>query len=55
MNEMSFDAVSIGNHEFDHGVPNMLTQLNKAKFPVLLGNVFMRIQRNLSGINRGLL
>ncbi|MCG9528952.1 bifunctional UDP-sugar hydrolase/5'-nucleotidase [Providencia rettgeri] len=40
MNEMSFDAVSIGNHEFDHGVPNMLTQLNKAKFPVLLGNVF---------------
>lgn len=40
MNKMSFDAVSIGNHEFDHGVPNMKEQLNKATFPVLLGNLF---------------
>lgn len=40
MNEMSFDAVSVGNHEFDYGVPNIVSQLNKAKFPVLLGNVF---------------
>jgi 5'-nucleotidase len=40
MNQMSFDAVSIGNHEFDHGVPNMIQQLDKATFPVLLGNLF---------------
>ncbi|PNK92195.1 Trifunctional nucleotide phosphoesterase protein YfkN precursor [Serratia odorifera] len=40
MNQMSFDAVSIGNHEFDHGVPNMIEQLSKATFPVLLGNLF---------------
>lgn len=40
MNEMSFDAASVGNHEFDHGVENMVTQLKKATFPVLLGNVF---------------
>ena len=40
MNTMPFDAVSVGNHEFDHGVDNMVKQLAKAKFPVLLGNVF---------------
>lgn len=40
MNSMPFDAVSVGNHEFDHGVDNMVKQLSKAKFPILLGNVF---------------
>lgn len=40
MNTMPFDAVSVGNHEFDHGVENMVKQLSKANFPVLLGNVF---------------
>lgn len=40
MNTMPFDAVSIGNHEFDHGWDNTLLQLSQAKFPVLLGNVF---------------
>ena len=37
---MSFDAASVGNHEFDHGAENMVTQLKKATIPVLLGNVF---------------
>jgi 2',3'-cyclic-nucleotide 2'-phosphodiesterase (5'-nucleotidase family) len=40
MNAMPFDAVSVGNHEFDHGVDNMVKQLSKADFPILLGNVF---------------
>lgn len=40
MNAMPFDAVSVGNHEFDHGVDNMVKQLSKANFPILLGNVF---------------
>ncbi|HCS7296999.1 bifunctional UDP-sugar hydrolase/5'-nucleotidase [Escherichia coli] len=40
MNTMPFDAVSVGNHEFDHGVPNMVSQLSKAKFPILLGNIY---------------
>ncbi|EIL5980970.1 bifunctional metallophosphatase/5'-nucleotidase [Escherichia coli] len=40
MNTMPFDAVSIGNHEFDHGWDNALRQLSKANFPVLLGNVY---------------
>ncbi|ALB63235.1 5'-nucleotidase [Cronobacter condimenti 1330] len=40
MNTMSFDAASVGNHEFDHGWNNTLVQLSQATFPVLLGNVF---------------
>ncbi|MCZ5460048.1 bifunctional metallophosphatase/5'-nucleotidase, partial [Escherichia coli] len=40
MNTMPFDAVSVGNHEFDHVVPNMVSQLSKAKFPILLGNIY---------------
>lgn len=40
MNTMPYDAVSVGNHEFDHGVDNFKTQLSKANFPILLGNIF---------------
>ena len=40
MNNMGYDAVSIGNHEFDYGWDNTLVQLSKANFEVLLGNVF---------------
>ena len=40
MNNMGYDIVSIGNHEFDYGWDNTLVQLAKAKFEVLLGNVF---------------
>ena len=42
MNTMSFDAASVGNHEFDHGWDNTLIQLSQAKFPILLGNVFYK-------------
>lgn len=40
MNTMSFDVVTIGNHEFDHGWDNTLLQLSQAKFPVVQGNIF---------------
>lgn len=40
LNTMPYDAVSVGNHEFDHGHENLVTQLSKLKFPVLLNNVF---------------
>ncbi|EEJ7563545.1 bifunctional metallophosphatase/5'-nucleotidase [Salmonella enterica] len=40
MNTMPYDAVSIGNHEFDHGEDNLIRQVSKLKFPVLLDNVF---------------
>ncbi|MGY6031156.1 5'-Nucleotidase C-terminal domain-containing protein [Phytobacter sp. AG2a] len=40
MNTMPYDAVLVGNHEFDHGHDNLVTQLSKLKFPVLLNNIF---------------
>ncbi|MBX4298518.1 metallophosphoesterase, partial [Mycobacterium tuberculosis] len=35
MNTMSYDAVTIGNHEFDHGWDNTLLQLSQATFPIV--------------------
>nr|WP_276581065.1 bifunctional UDP-sugar hydrolase/5'-nucleotidase [Citrobacter cronae] len=40
LNTMPYDAVSVGNHEFDHGHENLVKQVSKLKFPVLLDNVF---------------
>ncbi len=40
MNTMSHDAVTIGNHEFDHGWDNTLLQLSQATFPIVQGNIF---------------
>lgn len=40
MNTMQFDAVTMGNHEFDHGWDNTLLQLSQAKFPIVQGNIF---------------
>ncbi len=51
MNTMPFDAVTIGNHEFDHGWDNTLLQLSQAKFPIVQGNVFIRTAVNHSGIS----
>ncbi len=49
LNTMPYDAVSVGNHEFDHGHENLVKQLSKLKFPVLLDNVFL--QRHRYAIN----
>ncbi|MGL5578719.1 MAG: bifunctional metallophosphatase/5'-nucleotidase, partial [Fusobacteriaceae bacterium] len=40
MNTMGYDAVTVGNHEFDHGWENGREKLRKAEFPILLGNVY---------------
>ena len=40
MNTMPFDAVTMGNHEFDDGWDNALLQLSQAKFPIVQGNIF---------------
>lgn len=42
MNHLDIDAACIGNHEFDHGWKNVVTQLSKAKFPILNGNIFLK-------------
>lgn len=35
-----YDAVTLGNHDLDDGLDNLLKQLEKVKFPMLCGNVF---------------
>lgn len=38
MNEMKYDAMTIGNHEFDFGLENMARLFKMAKFPVVCAN-----------------
>ena len=38
MNEMGYDAMTIGNHEFDFGLDNMARLFKLAKFPVVCAN-----------------
>ncbi len=38
MNLMHYDAVTIGNHEFDFGLDNMARLFSKATFPVVCSN-----------------
>jgi 2',3'-cyclic-nucleotide 2'-phosphodiesterase (5'-nucleotidase family) len=39
---MGYDAMSIGNHEFDYGEAKLLWQKNRAPFPVLGANLFFK-------------
>lgn len=38
MNQMGYDAVTIGNHEFDFGLDNMARIFRKANFPIVCSN-----------------
>ncbi|GAB3772909.1 metallophosphatase [Spirosoma horti] len=38
MNRLGYDAGTIGNHDFDGGIDNMVTQFGKANFPMLIAN-----------------
>ena len=38
MNQMGYDAVTIGNHEFDFGAENMARLFRMANFPVVCSN-----------------
>ena len=39
MNEMRYDAVAIGNHEFDFGLDNMARIFRMAEFPTIISRV----------------
>src|SRR5215813_1697376 len=39
---MSYDAMAIGNHEFDYGSENFTRQIGRVPFPVLAANVFYK-------------
>lgn len=38
LNRMKYDAVTLGNHEFDNGMDSLALILNDAKFPVISSN-----------------
>lgn len=38
MNQMDYDAVTIGNHEFDFGLKNMARIFKEARFPIVCAN-----------------
>lgn len=38
MNQMGYDAITLGNHEFDNGVDTLAVVLQNAKFPVVCAN-----------------
>ncbi|MCR5079487.1 MAG: metallophosphatase [Bacilli bacterium] len=39
MNEVGFEAMTIGNHEFDYGQDKLLENVELANFPFLAGNI----------------
>lgn len=38
MNDLGYDAVNLGNHEFSHGLPFLRHSIKDARFPVLSSN-----------------
>jgi len=42
MNLMGYDAMCLGNHEFDQGWENTVKRINQADFPVLAANIFYK-------------
>lgn len=40
MNALNFDAMAVGNHEFNFGLPVLLKARSEAKFPFLSANTF---------------
>ena len=39
MNATGYDAVALGNHEFNHGLPFLIGALDQARFPVVAANL----------------
>ena len=42
MNRMHYDAGTIGNHEFDYGIDNMVRLFKQANFPIICSNYDFR-------------
>lgn len=49
MNYMGYDAMTLGNHEFNWGVPSMLKIVGQANFPVLAANVLDKSGKYVTG------
>ncbi len=46
MRAMDYDALAIGNHEFDYGAENFSRQMNRVPFPSLGANIFYKGTRH---------
>lgn len=55
MNEMGFDAVATGNHEFDDGPAEFAKFLDAAKFPIIGGNFDTSRDPDLKGRPAGVI
>ena len=64
MNVMRYDAMAIGNHEFDYGLARLETSRREAKFPWLAANVVREdgkpaydpyVVRQIAGVRVGIL
>lgn len=40
VNEVGYDAMTIGNHEFDFGAENLVSLIEKINYPVISANIF---------------
>jgi 5'-nucleotidase len=49
LNAMGFDAMTVGNHEFDDGEDALSAFLNKVQFPVVTANVEANAKSKISG------
>lgn len=49
MNAIGFDAMAVGNHEFDDGPQGLADFLEKVEFPVLSGNIGVENEPSLKG------
>jgi 5'-nucleotidase/UDP-sugar diphosphatase len=52
-NQMGFDVVATGNHEFDDGPEEFLTFIEAAEFPIIGGNFDVTRDENLAGKIKG--
>ena len=48
MNEIGYDAMTLGNHEFDKGSEVLANFIRKLSFPVVSSNVDVRLDPNLA-------
>jgi 5'-nucleotidase len=66
MNRMSYDAATLGNHEFDNGIDTLTTILKEANFPIVCSNYDVTLSplegivkpysiRTISGVKIGII
>ncbi len=53
MNLAGYDLMAAGNHEFDFGTEQLLSNAARANFPILAANVYRNGQRLLAGTPNG--